>query len=65
MAIGRQPLLVQCVASIGLIVANGPLNDLQEWRVRSKPIMLNAAIGRCPSLTGRHECQKGELSFRP
>jgi hypothetical protein len=31
-AIGRQPLLVQCVASIGLIVASGPLNDLQGWR---------------------------------
>jgi len=27
LAIGRQPLLVQYVASIGMIVVNGPLND--------------------------------------
>jgi len=34
-AIGRQPLLVQRVASIGLIVASGPLNDLQGRRTPS------------------------------
>jgi len=31
LAIGRQPLLVQYAASIGVIVANGPRTTLQEW----------------------------------